>query len=204
MAISTKKIVFDGIWANNPIFRQVLGICSTLAVTNLVVNTGVMCVGLIYAQALSSITASFLRNLTPFRLRMISSTLIIAAYVIVLHSFLMAFLPEVSSQLGPYVGLIITNCIVLGRVEAFATQNNPWPSLVDGMSCATGYSIILLSISVVREALGFGTVAGMPLPFDFTRWNIMVMAPGAFFMLGVIVWIARSMSPTATPSAVQK
>ena len=191
MAVSSRKIALEGLWGNNPIFRQVLGICSALAVTNLVVNTVVMCIGLIYAQALSSLTASLLRKITPFRLRIISSTLIIAAYVIVLHSFLKAYLPEISTQLGPYVGLIITNCIILGRVEAFATQNKPWPALVDGIASGLGYSWILLSIAVFREVLGFGTIMGMKLPFEFTHWTIMVMAPGAFFMLGIITWISR-------------
>jgi len=191
LAVSSKKIALDGIWYNNPIFRQVLGICSTLAVTNLVVNTAVMCLGLIYTNAVSCATASALRTITPFRLRIISSTLIIAAYVIVLHNFLMAYLPDISSQLGPYVGLIITNCIVLGRVEAFAIQNKPFPALVDGVSSAVGYSMVLLVIAVVREALGFGAIAGISIPVDFTKWTIMVMPPGAFFMLAIVVWIAR-------------
>jgi len=196
LAISMNKIWWDGVWYNNPIFRQVLGICSTLAVTNLVINTGVMCIGLIYAQALSSMTASAFRNITPHRLRMISSTLIMAAYVIVLHIVLQAFVPDISAQLGPYVGLIITNCILLGRVEAFASQNKVWPSLVDGVSCAVGYSVILLVISIVREFLGFGTVAGLTIPIEFTRWTIMITAPGAFFMLAVVVWVVRFIGMT--------
>ncbi len=191
MAVSSQKIALDGIWYNNPIFRQVLGICSTLAVTNLVINTAVMCLGLIYTNAVSCVTASALRTITPFRLRIISSTLIIAAYVIVLHNFLMAYLPEISAQLGPYVGLIITNCIVLGRVEAFSIQNKPWPALVDGVSSAVGYSLVLLLIAVFREGLGFGSIAGFGLPFEFTKWTIMVMAPGAFFMVAIVVWVAR-------------
>jgi Na+-transporting NADH:ubiquinone oxidoreductase subunit D len=204
VAVSQEKVAKEGIWGNNPVFRQVLGICSALAVTNLVINTLVMCVGLIYTLALSCITASMFRNVTPFRLRIISSTLIIAAYVIVLHNFLMAFLPNISEQLGPYVGLIITNCIVLGRVEAFSTQNQPWLSLVDGVASGVGYSIVLLTIAIFREALGFGTIAGIPLPFDFTKWTIMVVAPGAFFMLALIVWITRwmqSRSETAMEAA---
>ena len=191
MGITPRKIAMDGIWGNNPIFRQVLGICSTLAVTNLVTNTLVMCVGLIYTQALSSLTASLLRSITPYRLRIISSTLIIAAYVIVLHNVLQAYLPDISTQLGPYVGLIITNCIVLGRVEAFAGSNPPFASLVDGVSSGLGYSFILLAIAIVREGLGFGTIMGYGLPFEFTHWTIMVMAPGAFFMLGILTWLCR-------------
>ncbi len=191
MAVSAKKIASDGLWGNNPVFRQVLGICSTLAVTNLMTNTLVMCIGLIYTQTMSSLTASMLRNVTPFRLRIISSTLIIAAYVIVLNNVLQAYLPDISAQLGPYVGLIITNCIILGRVEAFAGQNRPWPSVVDGFASGVGYSFILIAIALFRETLGFGTILGMKLPFEFTHWTIMVMAPGAFFMLAIITWIAR-------------
>lgn len=191
MALSSEKVAAEGIWGNNPVFRQVLGICSTLAVTNLVANTLVMCIGLIYAQTMSSVTASMLRTVTPFRLRIISSTLIIAAYVIVLNNVLQAYLPEISTQLGPYVGLIITNCIILGRVEAFASQNRVWLSCVDGFASGVGYSAVLLTIAIVREAMGFGTILGWPLPFEFTHWTIMVMAPGAFFMLGIITWIAR-------------
>ncbi|MFH1117469.1 MAG: Rnf-Nqr domain containing protein [Pseudomonadota bacterium] len=206
MAVSPKKVTKEGIWGNNPVFRQVLGICSALAVTNLVVNTLVMCIGLIYTLALSSLTASVFRNVTPFRLRMISSTLIIAAYVIVLHNFLMAFLPEISAQLGPYVGLIITNCIVLGRVESFAGRNKPWLSFLDGAASGIGYSVVLLTIAVFREALGFGTIAGFPLPFEFTKWTIMVVAPGAFFMLALLVWISRWLQagPEAASESVKK
>lgn len=191
MGISARKIALDGIWGNNPIFRQVLGICSTLAVTNLVANTLVMCIGLIYAQVMSSVTMSLLRTVTPYRLRIITSTLIIAAYVIVLHNVLQAYLPEISTQLGPYVGLIITNCIILGRVEAFAGSNTPAASFVDGVASGLGYSFILLGIAIVREGLGFGTIMGYRLPFEFTHWTIMVMAPGAFFMLGIITWLCR-------------
>ena len=191
MAVSSTKVAKEAVWGNNPVVRQVLGICSALAVTNLVANTLVMCIGLIYTQAMSSLTASLLRKVTPFRLRIISSTLIIAAYVIILHSFLRAYLPDISNQLGPYVGLIITNCIILGRVEAFASQNSPWLSVVDGVASGLGYSAVLLTISIFREGLGFGTIFGLPLPFEFTHWTIMVMAPGAFFMLGIITWIVR-------------
>lgn len=201
MGVSPKKIALDGIWNNNPIFRQVLGICSTLAVTNLVTNTLVMCIGLIYTQAMSSLTASSLRTITPYRLRIISSTLIIAAYVIVLHNVLQAYFPEISTQLGPYVGLIITNCIILGRVEAFAGNNPPIPSFLDGLASGVGYSFILLAIAVVREGLGFGTIMGYQLPFEFTHWTIMVMAPGAFFMLGIITWLCRWLDARAEAAA---
>ena len=193
MAVSSKRIALDGLWGNNPIFRQILGICSALAVTNLVTNTAVMCLGLIYTQVMASVTVSLLRSVTPFRLRIISSTVIISAYVIVLQNVLQAYLPHISAQLGPYVGLIITNCIILGRCEAFAGQNGPWASAVDGVASGLGYSLILMTIAVFREVLGFGTFCGWKLPVEFTHWTIMVMAPGAFFMLGIMVWIARGL-----------
>jgi len=186
-----------GLWNDNPIFRQVLGICSTLAITNLMSNTVVMCLGLIYATAFSAATVSLLRNVTPNRVRMMVQVLIISAYVIVLDLFLKAFLPEISRNLGPYVGLIITNCIVMGRCEAFARQNPPFLSFLDGVGCGLGYSLALLFVAFFRELTGFGTILGFHvLGGWWTRWTIMVMPPGAFFMLAVAVWLARGLSPS--------
>jgi len=125
MKSETRKIITDGIWRNNPIFRQVLGICSTLAVTNLVVNTVVMCVALVFTLSLSAATVSLLRKFTPRNIRMMVETLIIAFYVIVVDLVLKAYWPEMSTNLGPYVGLIITNCIVMGRCEACGNINPP-------------------------------------------------------------------------------
>jgi len=192
----TLQIFKTGLWDDNPVFRQILGICSTLAVTNRLVNTAVMCIGLVYTMILSSVTVSVLRNVTPRRIRMMVEVLIIAAYVIVLKLFLEAFLPDISRELGAYVGLIITNCIVMGRCEAFAGQNRPWPSLWDAFGCSVGYSFVLLFIAFFRELLGFGTFFGVPvLTGDWTFWTIMVMPPGAFFMLAIAVWLARSVAP---------
>jgi Na+-transporting NADH:ubiquinone oxidoreductase subunit D len=186
-----------GLWDDNPVFRQILGICSTLAVTNRLVNTAVMCIGLIYTMILSSLTVSLLRNVTPRRIRMMVEVLIIAAYVIVLKLFLEAFLPDISRELGAYVGLIITNCIVMGRCEAYAGQNGPWESIWDALGCSVGYSFVLLFIAFFRELLGFGTLFGLPvLTGDWTYWTIMVMPPGAFFMLAIAVWLARSIAPS--------
>jgi Na+-transporting NADH:ubiquinone oxidoreductase subunit D len=193
----THKEIFKlGLWKDNPVLRQVLGICSTLAVTNLLVNTVVMSVGLIFTLALSSLTVSLLRNVTPMRIRMMVQTLIIASYVIVVDIIVKAFLPDISEALGPYVGLIITNCIIMGRCEAFARNNPPVPSLVDGLAVGLGYGVVLLTIAVFREALGFGTLFGFRvMPAGFTPWTIMVMAPGAFFMLGLFIWIVKSRFP---------
>jgi Na+-transporting NADH:ubiquinone oxidoreductase subunit D len=191
-AFKAKKVFSDGLGANNPVFAQVLGICSTLAVTNVVRNTVVMCVGLIFVTALSNMTVSLMRKYMPSRVRMMVETLIIASYVIIVDIVLKAFLPDISRQLGPYVGLIITNCIIMGRAEAFALSNPPGLSFLDGIASGIGYSYVLLAIAVVREVMGSGTLWGYPVLGDWwTNWSIMVMAPGAFFMLAIFIWIVK-------------
>lgn len=197
MADQTPGRIFrQGLFTENPIVRHVLGICSTLAVTNLVVNTLVMNAGLLFTISMSSLTVSLLRTVTPVRIRMMVQTLIIASYVIVVDITLKAYLPEISDALGPYVGLIITNCIVMGRCEAFARSNPPWPSFLDGLATGLGFSMVLLAIAVVREILGFGTLLGARvMPEGFVPWTIMIMAPGAFFMLGLFVWFVRARFP---------
>ncbi len=190
---SAGAIIRQGLWHENPVLKHTLGICSTLAVTNLLVNTLVMNIGLIFTLAMSCFTVSILRQLTPLRIRMMVQTLIIASYVIIFDIVIKAYLPEISEALGPYVGLIITNCIVMGRCEAFARNNPPWPALLDGLAVGTGFSLVLFAIAVVRELLGFGTLFGFRImPPGFTPWTIMIMAPGAFFMLALYVWIVRS------------
>lgn len=185
-----------GLWKDNPVLRQVLGICSTLAVTNLMVNTLVMNAGLIFSLSMSCLTVSLLRNYTPMRIRMMVQTLIIASYVIIVDIIIKAYLPDISEALGPYVGLIITNCIIMGRCEAFARNNPPIPALLDGLAVAVGYSLVLMAIAIVREPLGFGTLFGYRImPEGFTTWTVMIMAPGAFFMLGIYVWIVRALFP---------
>ena len=188
-----------GLWKDNPVLRQVLGICSTLAVTNLMVNTLVMNAGLIFTLAMSSLTVSLLRTYTPLRIRMMVQTLIIASYVIIVDIVIKTYLPDISEALGPYVGLIITNCIVMGRCEAFAKNNPPWPSFIDGIAVGLGYAFVLTTIAVFREILGFGTIFGFGvMPAGFTPWTIMIMAPGAFFMLGLFIWMVKSFYPETT------
>jgi Na+-transporting NADH:ubiquinone oxidoreductase subunit D len=196
-------------WSENPIFRQVLGICSALAVTNLVFNTLLMCLGLIWATTMSSLTVSILRQYTPQRIRIMVQVLIIAVYVIVVDLVFRTYFFETHKDIAAYVGLIITNCIVLGRLEAFANKNKPLVSTFDGLGAGLGYSAILLTVAVVREALGFGTLlkgtpgleAGLRLvtPWEpgvhetwWRSWTIMVTPPGAFFVLAMVVWAARS------------
>ena len=195
MASTYGKILKDGLLTENPIFRQVLGICSALAVTNLVVNTFFMGFGVTVATALTSFTISLLRNYIPTRIRMIVQVIIIAVYVMMIDILIKAVAPDIHRFIGPYVGLIITNCIIMGRAEAFASQNKPLPALVDGLANGLGYTSVLVAIAVVREIMGFGTVLGHVLPARdlwWHQWTIMVMPPGAFFMLAILTWIARA------------
>ncbi len=186
--IAKKNIIYE-----NQILIQVLGICSTLAVTNNLLNTVIMAIGVTLVTGLSSFTVSMLKNFLPRKVRMMVETLIIAFYVIIIDIFLKAYLPVVSKALGPYVGLIITNCIIMGRAEAFAQSNSPLLALWDGITAGAGYMMILVIIAFVRELLGFGTIFGVRImPLNFTTWTIMVMAPSAFFLLGILLWIFKS------------
>lgn len=184
-----------GIWKDNAIYRQILGICSALAVTNLMLNSLVMGLGLIFVISFSELTVSILRKYTPKHIRMMIQVLIISSYVIIVDIFLKAYFPNISEALGPYVGLIITNCIIMGRCESFAQNNTPLYSFLDGVASGAGYAIILLMIAFVRELLGFGSLFGIQIFGDWwTNWTVMIMAPGAFFMLGIIIWVARGLS----------
>jgi Na+-transporting NADH:ubiquinone oxidoreductase subunit D len=195
--VNPKLALARQVWEDNPICRQVLGICSALAVTNLMFNTLLMCLGLLWTVVMTSVTVSLLRRYTPQRVRMMVQVLIIACYVILVDITIRAFYPDIHRVIGPYVGLIITNCIIMGRQEAFASQNKVWPSFCDALGAGLGYSGVLMAIAVVRETLGFGTAFGIALPARavwWHSWTIMVMPPGAFFVLGIIVWFVREMA----------
>lgn len=188
-----KKIFMMGIWDDNPVFRQIIGICSALAVTNLMLNSLIMGLGLVFVTALSSFTVSLLRKYTPNHIRMMVQVLIISAYVIIVDIFLKAYIPEMSKALGPYVGLIITNCIIMGRAEAYAQKNPPFESFLDGIASGLGYTFVLLAIAFVRELLGFGSIFGIQVLGDWwTPWTIMIMPPGAFFILAILIWITHT------------
>ena len=195
-------ILKANLWYNNPIFIQILGICSTLAVTNLLTNTVIMTLGVIFATSFSSLTVSVLKSLIPRRVRMIVQVLIMSFYVIILDILLRAYLPEISKNLGPYVGLIITNCILMGRAEGFAQSNPPAAAFWDGFTSGLGYMWVLMAIAFFREFLGFGTLFGFVVtPKGFVPWTIMVMAPSAFFMLGLLLWISKNiMASKANPA----
>ena len=188
-----KEIFRVSAFTENSVWRQILGICSALAVTNLMVNSLVMGLGVIFTLALTGLTISLIRDFIPKRIRMMVQTLIIASYVIIVDLFLKAFYPDISKSLGPYVGLIITNCIIMGRAEAFAGKNAPFDSMIDGIGAGVGYTFVLLIIAFVRELFGFGTLFGFPVMGNWwTKWSIMVMAPSAFFMLAILIWIINT------------
>jgi Na+-transporting NADH:ubiquinone oxidoreductase subunit D len=182
-----KTVFYRNLWRDDPIIRQIPGRCSALAVTNRMDNPLVLGVGLMFVTAFSSLTISALRKAIPDRIRMIVQTLVIAAYVILVDIFIKANLPDISKAPEPYVGLIITNCIIMGRAEAFARKNPSVISSFDGLFTDLGYTVVLLNIASVREFPGFGTIFGYNADFvGFTKWTIMVVPPGAFFMIANI------------------
>jgi Na+-transporting NADH:ubiquinone oxidoreductase subunit D len=182
----------EGAWTSNPLAIQVLGICSALAVTNRLENSLVMGAALIFVCVGSNLIVSLLRKCTPHRIRMVAEVAIIATFVILFDQFLKAFYWDMSKQLGPYVGLIITNCIVMGRAEAFALQNPPVLSIVDGLANGFGYAVVLAIIGFFRELLGAGEIMGRTIPV-FSEWytpnQLMILAPGAFFALGIVIGV---------------
>lgn len=179
----------DGAWTNNPLAIQILGICSALAVTNRLENSLVMGAALIFVCVGSNLLVSLLRKRTPHRIRMIAEVAIIATFVIMFDQFLKAFYWDMSKQLGPYVGLIITNCIVMGRAEAFALQNPPILSIVDGAANGLGYAVVLAIIGFFRELLGTGEIFGYEVLSGqwYTPNQLMILAPGAFFALAIVI-----------------
>lgn len=186
---NTRSIIRRNLFTDNQVLAQILGICSALAVTNNMSNSLVMGLGVSFATMLSSFTLSIMRDWIPHRIRMLVQTLVIATYVILVDIVLQAFLPEISTQLGPYVSLIITNCIVMGRAEAYAQQNSPIPAGLDGLFSGLGYTLVLLFISAIRELLGFGSLFGYRiLPESFEAWTFMIMPPAAFFIIGCMIW----------------
>jgi Na+-transporting NADH:ubiquinone oxidoreductase subunit D len=191
--MTRKEIFITSAFKENSVWKQILGICSSLAVTNLMLNSLIMGLGVIFALVFANLTISAIRNYTPRSVRMMAQVLIIGSYVIMVDIFLRAKMPVVSKQLGPYVGLIITNCILMGRAEAFASKNSPLDSMVDGLGAGIGYALVLLSISSVRELFGFGSLFGFKILGGWwIKWSVMVMAPSAFFLLAIMIWIINN------------
>lgn len=195
-----KKIVKDGMWDANPITFQILGICSSLAVTTQLKAALFMAFGLTFVTAMSNVVISLMRNYIPSKIRIIVQLTVVSALVISIDQILKAYFFDISKQLSVFVGLIITNCIVMGRLEAFAMGNPPWKSFLDGLGNGLGYSAVLIIIGIIREIFGSGTLLGyhvIPQSFydaGYVNNGMMVLAPGAFFLLGIIVWIQRSIS----------
>ncbi|MDH5750363.1 MAG: NADH:ubiquinone reductase (Na(+)-transporting) subunit D [Rhodospirillales bacterium] len=195
------KPLIDPILVSNPVTMQVLGICSALAVTTSLATALVMSAALIFVLTLSNGIISLIRRHVPKSVRLIVQITIIASLVIVVDQVLQAYLFEMSKRLSVFVGLIVSNCIVLGRAEAFAMKNPPWPSLLDGLGNGFGYASILVIIGSVRELLGAGTLMGatvLPTTGDggwFTPLALMALPPSAFFLLGLLVWAVRAIRP---------
>jgi len=193
-----KEVLLDPIFNNNPIALQVLGICSALAVTISMSTTLVMCAAVIFVTTMSNVAVSLVRNRVPTNIRIIVQMTIIASLVIVVDELLKAVAYDISKSLSVFVGLIITNCIVMGRAEAFAMQNGPMLSALDGFGNAFGYSVLLFAVALIREPLGSGTLLGMELLPKVTAggWyvpnGIMLLSPSAFFIIGLFIWALRS------------
>ncbi len=193
------EILFKGIWKENPVAYQVLGICSALAVTVKMSTSIVMGIALTIVTAFSSLLISSLRKQIPSNIRIIVELAIISSLVIVTDQILKAFFYDISKQLSIFVGLIITNCIVLGRAESFALANKPLDSFFDGIGNGMGYSLVLVSVAFLRELLGSGKFFGFNIIpqfiFDagYQNMGLMVLAPGAFFIIGLLVWLKNSL-----------
>ena len=194
----TYRTVADALWQNNPISKQVLGICSALAVTVQMNTAIVMALALTFVVATSNLIISALRNVIPRNIRIIVEVAVIATLVIIADEVLKAFLYEISKQLSVFVGLIITNCIVMGRAETFAMSNTPGKSFVDGMANGIGYGSILVGVAFFRELLGAGKILGFPVvPQALYDWGymdmgLMLLAPGAFIVIGLFVWLENA------------
>jgi Na+-transporting NADH:ubiquinone oxidoreductase subunit D len=194
------KTFTNGFWRDHPIFSMVLGICSALAVSNRVENAIAMGAGVTFVLVATAIIISLLRSMIPLRARIITFMIVIATFVIIVDRFLKAFFPTISAAIGPYVGLIITNCIIMGRAEAFYIQNNSRLSIIDAIANGLGYTYTLVTIAAIREVLGFGTLMGFRvMPQGWTNWVIMSMAPGAFFILSVFIWLTRTLAKIESP-----
>ena len=194
----TRDILIDPLFKNNPIALQILGICSALAVTTSLQTTLVMCLALTTVTALSNVAISLVRNQLPGNIRIIVQMVIIASLVIVVDQVLQAFAYAISKQLSVFVGLIITNCIVMGRAEAFAMKNPPLPSLLDGIGNGLGYSVVLIFVGVIRELFGSGSLFGIEI-FQLIEnggWyqanGLLLLPPSAFFIIAMFIWLVRS------------
>jgi Na+-transporting NADH:ubiquinone oxidoreductase subunit D len=201
MATPMKSTLMDPLFENNPIALQILGICSALAVTTKMETSVVMCLAVTAVLVCSNFAISLIRDYIPASIRIIVQLTIIASLVIVADQFLKAYLFDISKQLSVFVGLIITNCIIMGRAEAFAMQNPPMLSAVDGLGNGLGYSIILIGVAFIRELLGSGKLFGVSIlpTVNEGGWyqpnGLMVTSAAAFFIIGIFIWLLRAWKP---------
>jgi len=201
MASKQREVLLDPLINNNPIALQVLGLCSALAVTTKMSTAFVMSVAVVAVTALSNTAISLIRNLVPSNIRIIVQLTIIASLVIITDQVLQAFVYDISKQLTVFVGLIITNCIIMGRAEAFAMQNPPGLSFIDGLGNGLGYGLVLMAVAFMRELFGSGKLFGvtiMPLVTEggwYQPNGLMLLAPAAFFLIGLFIWVVRSWKP---------
>lgn len=201
MANKYKEIVFDPVFKNNPIALQILGVCSALAVTTKLETALVMSLAVMVVVAFSNLFVSLIRNHVPSSIRILVEMTIIASLVIIADQAIKAFAYDVSKQLSVYVGLIITNCIVMGRAEAYALKNPPLESFLDGIGNGLGYAVILIVVGFMRELLGAGKLFGfsiLPLTNDggwYQGNGLMLLAPSAFFLIAFFIWILRTIYP---------
>ncbi|HRW22051.1 MAG TPA: NADH:ubiquinone reductase (Na(+)-transporting) subunit D [Bacteroidales bacterium] len=195
------KLLTDPINKNNPITIQVLGICSALAVTVKLKPAFVMALSVVFVMAMSNVIISLLRKTIPNRIRIIVQLVVIAALVIIVDEILKAYVFDISKQLTVFVGLIITNCIIMGRLEAFALANKPWPSLLDGIGNAAGYGAILIIVAFFRELFGSGTIWNVQVIPDsfyelgYVNNGMFILPPMALIVVGVIIWVQRAKNP---------
>ncbi|HKX46002.1 MAG TPA: NADH:ubiquinone reductase (Na(+)-transporting) subunit D [Planctomycetota bacterium] len=201
MATTRREALLDPLIHNNPIALQVLGICSALAVTTKLETAIVMAASVTAVTAVSNLSISLIRNFIPSSIRIIVQLTIIASLVIVTDQVLKAYVYDISKQLSVFVGLIITNCILMGRAEAFAMQNKPGISFVDGVGNGLGYGLVLILVAFVRELLGSGKLFGFPvLPLAteggwYVPNGMLLLAPGALFLIGIFIWVVRGLNP---------
>ena len=202
-----KDVLFNPVVDNNPIALQILGICSALAVTNNMNVAFVMCLAVIFVTAMSNVAVSAIRTFIPSNIRIIVQMTVIASLVILVDQVLKAYLFDISKQLSVFVGLIITNCIVMGRAEGFAMKNNVGMSFLDGIGNGLGYSAVLMIVAFFRELLGNGSLFGieiMPLTRNggwYNPNNLMLLPPSAFFLIGFLIWAIRAARPAQIEEA---
>lgn len=200
-SVKNRKLVFLPLNKNNPITVQVLGVCSALAVTVQLEPALVMALSVTVVTGFSNLIISLLRNTIPPRIRIIVQLVVVAALVILVDQVLKAFAYNVSRQLSVFVGLIITNCIVMGRLEAFAMANKPWPSFMDGIGNGLGYGVILVIVALIRELLGSGTILSYPvIPAAFyeagyVNNGLFILPPMALIVVGLIIWVQKARNP---------